>query len=71
MAAQPLSSLGGNCQIERNPCPTQSSGHTRLDQYCIRIGDGAGHEIQIGRRRILEYFLSPLLRRSYEALRER
>jgi len=31
----------------------------------------AAAEIQIGRRRVIEYFLSPLLRRSYEALRER
>ena len=34
-------------------------------------GMSAAAEIQIGRRRVIEYFLSPLLRRSYEALRER
>jgi hemolysin D len=28
-------------------------------------------EIHLGRRRVIEFFLSPLLRRTYEALRER
>jgi hemolysin D len=28
-------------------------------------------EVQLGRRRVIEFFLSPLLRRTYEALRER
>ena len=51
MAAQPLSSLRGNCQVERDPGPTQGSGDARLDQHCVRIGNGGGHEIQIGRRR--------------------
>jgi hemolysin D len=37
----------------------------------LAAGMSVAAEIQIGRRRILEYFLSPLLRRSYEALRER
>ena len=28
-------------------------------------------EIHLGRRRVIEFFLSPLLKRTYEALRER
>jgi hypothetical protein len=51
MAAEPLSSLGGNSQVERDPCPTQGSGDARLNQHRVRIGDGGGHKIQIGRRR--------------------
>lgn len=44
-----------------------------VDGEVIALAPGmsAAAEIQIGRRRVIEYFLSPLLRRSYEALRER
>ncbi len=44
-----------------------------VDGELIALAPGmsVAAEIQIGRRRVIEYFLSPLLRRSYEALRER
>jgi membrane fusion protein, hemolysin D len=44
-----------------------------VDGEMIKLAPGMSvtAEIQIGRRRVIEYFLSPLLRRSYEALRER
>ncbi len=41
------------------------------EMIALAPGMSAAAEIQIGRRRVIEYFLSPLLRRSYEALRER
>jgi hemolysin D len=41
------------------------------DLIALAPGMSVAAEIQIGRRRVIEYFLSPLLRRSYEALRER
>jgi hemolysin D len=44
-----------------------------VDGELIALAPGmsVAAEILIGRRRVVEYFLSPLLRRSYEALRER
>lgn len=41
------------------------------EMIALAPGMSVAAEIQIGRRRVIEYFLSPLLRRSYEALRER
>jgi hemolysin D len=41
------------------------------EMIALAPGMSVTAEIQIGRRRVIEYFLSPLLRRSYEALRER
>ena len=41
------------------------------ETIALAPGMSVAAEIQIGRRRVIEYFLSPLLRRSYEALHER
>lgn len=37
----------------------------------LSAGMAVGAEIHLGRRRVIEFFLSPLLKRSWEALRER
>ena len=37
----------------------------------LSTGMAVGAEIHLGRRRVIEFFLSPLLKRSWEALRER
>jgi len=44
-----------------------------VDGAPIRLvpGMAIAAEIQLGRRRVVEFFLSPLLKRTYEALRER
>ena len=44
-----------------------------VDGRPVRLTPGMviAAEIQLGRRRVIEFFLSPLLKRTYEALRER
>ena len=44
-----------------------------VDGRLVRLTPGMviAAEIQLGRRRVIEFFLSPLLKRTYEALRER
>jgi membrane fusion protein, hemolysin D len=44
-----------------------------VDGSPVRLvpGMAIAAEIQLGRRRVVEFFLSPLLKRTYEALRER
>jgi hemolysin D len=44
-----------------------------VDGQAVRLAPGmaVAAEIQLGRRRVIEFLLSPLLKRTYEALRER
>jgi hemolysin D len=44
-----------------------------VDGSTVRLTPGmvVAAEIHLGRRRAIEFFLSPLLKRTYEALRER